>query len=126
MKTNLAVVILYENPSTREEAVEFCNRLISRFLSYCEFDVNWWSFSELNDAQAASAAAVKVVKANLIVFAVSAKGDVPPETKTWVETWLAQRTDHEGAVVALNDPGAIPGVISNETFVYLRNLARRA
>ena len=126
MKTNLGVVVLYENPSTREEAVQFCNQLIARFWSNCEFDLNWRSFSELDDLQAAGDAATKVAKANLIVFAIAPGRDVPAETKTLVETWLAQRTDHEGALVGLNDPGALPGVVSNDTFVYLRNLARCA
>src|ERR1051326_3292197 len=69
MKT-WSVVILFEDKPTREKAVKFCDQLVERHWSRCEFRMNWLGFSALGDSNAARDAAAKMRGADIIVFAI--------------------------------------------------------
>ena len=49
-KAAWSVVVVYEDPAARERAVGFCDQLVSRFWARFEFDVSWWSFALLEEA----------------------------------------------------------------------------
>jgi hypothetical protein len=126
MKTTWSVLILYENDEVRQEAVHFCDRLVQRFWSRHEFDFSWLPFLQLRDASAGPEAGTKASQADMIVFASHADGEVPPWLESWLDTWLGQRSDREGAMIALTDSGPQRNRASADKFVYLRNLAHRA
>src|SRR5438045_4281282 len=122
-KATCSIVVIYQDMEAREEAVKFCDRLIERFWGGYEFDVNWWAVDALSEARAARDASVKAVEADLMVFASGAEAEIPAAVKEWIETWVSQRGDREGALVGLMDPG--PGGALAQKFVYLRNVAHR-
>jgi hypothetical protein len=125
MKTTCSIVVVYEDTTSREKAVCFCDGLAQRFWAKAGFDVSWWSFDHLQSNESAREAAAKAVDADFVVFAVQPESDVPAHVQGWAETWLQERNDREGTLVGL----ANGGHQSQEPaagHAYLRELAHRA
>lgn len=119
------VVVVYEAPPIRERAVRFCERLALEQKS-ADMDLDWWSFTLLSHPPMAQNAAEKAAGADVVVFAMEARGDLPEEIKLWIEKWLNKRGEREGALVGLLDREE--GLHDTPTFreIYLRHAARRA
>src|SRR4051812_21928743 len=81
------VVVIYEAPPIRERAVRFCERLTLEQKS-AEMDMDWWSFTLLSHPTMANNAVEKAAAADVLVFAMEARGDLPEEIKLWIEKWL--------------------------------------
>ena len=126
MKSSWSVVIVYEDVSTREEAVRFSDDLVGRFWADYEFDFGWWAVQDLDQADKGTNAAAKAIKADLLVFALQPDGSMPDAVLAWIEDWIRLRGDHEGALVGLLDPAAAPSGTTTERYLYLRSLAHRA
>ncbi len=124
-KTAWSVVVLYEDAAARDRAVGFCDQMVSRFWAKCELDVSWWSFTLLEQAHPAKAAAEKAAGADLILFSAVPEGEFPLPVKAWIETWLNQRGQREGVLVGLMEPAA--GICGPEgpKHHYLRHTAHR-
>jgi hypothetical protein len=124
MKPNWPIVAVYDE-RCREQAVNFCDSLVQRFWTTADLDVHGASVSNLNDHATFRNSSAKAVGAKFIVFALRPGGEMPSVVCDWIESWLALRGDREGAIVALNDPGAGLGTFISQKFVYLRNVANR-
>jgi hypothetical protein len=120
----LAVMVIYENTKAREAAVAFCDRLVEKFWAHAGFEVSWWSLALLAEAGPARQAAEKAVAADLIVFAAPPEGDLPLHVRAWIEGWLPQRGEREGALVGLIEGTTQAGELTDKHF-YLRRLAHR-
>ena len=119
------VVVVYEDPPIRERAVRFCERLIEEQKSI-EVDADWWSFSLLSHPTLADSAVEKAASADVLVFAMDARGDLPQEIKLWIEHWLNKRGEREGALVGLlGRPEGLHEIASFRE-IYLRHAACRA
>jgi hypothetical protein len=118
------VVVIYEEPSIRERAVQFCERLAEQE-KFSVMEMNWWSFQLLNQTDLAADAAQKAASADVVIFAMGARGDLPDEIKLWIEKWLNKRGEREGALVGLlnRDDGYD---MASFREIYLRHTARRA
>jgi hypothetical protein len=119
------VVVVYEAPAIRERAVRFCERLAIEQKS-ADMDMDWWSFTLLSHPTMANNAVEKAADADVVVFAMESRGDLPEEIKLWIEKWLNKRGEREGALVGLL--GQEEGMRDSATFreMYLRHAARRA
>jgi len=126
MKATWSVVILFEDTQTREKAVRFCDQLVERFWTDCEFKLTWMEFSALRDPNAARDAHAKARGADVFVFATRPEGPVPEIVTDWVERCLANRTDREGTLAGLIDTSAILTVWAEEKHAWLRSVAHRA
>jgi hypothetical protein len=124
-KTNRSIFVVYEDEAAREDAVNFCDRLIERFWTKCHFDVDWVSFKELTDPQSAERATERAAVASAIVFATEPWGWLPAEVRHWTESWIAKRADREGLLIGLGDP-ATKGHDTSNKFTWVRSIARRA
>jgi hypothetical protein len=122
-KAAWSVVVVYEDPAACECAVRFCDQLVNRFWTGFEFNLSWWQFAQLEDADSAKAAAEKAVLADLVVFAANSEVDLPRHIKAWIETWLDQRGEREGMLVGLIEPAGGAGVQEGEKHHFLRNTA---
>ncbi len=125
MKANWSVAVIYEDAGTREEAVVFCDQLIKKFWTECEFDVGWWSFANLREPGSAVDASQKAAEADMVVFATRPEGYMPLDVGAWVENWLGRRGEREGALVGLMAQGADPAGEMTDKHVYLRGVAHR-
>jgi hypothetical protein len=126
MKRNWSVVIVYEDNVVREAAVKFCDHLVKRFWPGEELDVEWRSFESLEAAPSSKQATGKAAEADLIVFSTRPTGNLPSAVELWIETWLAERGEREGALVGLMERAAAPGGAIPHKCMYLRSVAHRA
>lgn len=126
MKATWSVVILFEDKPAREKAVKFCDQLVERHWASCEFRMTWLSFLALGDPNAARDAGARIRGADIVVFAARPEGHLPSAVVEWVEGWLANRTDREGALAGLIDGGPIPTGWAAQKHAWLRSVAHRA
>jgi hypothetical protein len=119
------VVVIYEDPSIRERAVRFCERLAAEE-KFTLLDMDWWSFPLLSHPTLANNAVQKAAGADVVVFAMGARGDLPEEIKMWIERWLTKRGEREGAVVGLLKRDDALQDTASFREIYLRHAARRA
>jgi len=126
MKRTTSITVVYDNASAREMAIGFCDALVSRFWEQFEFAISWWSVQQLERCDSAMQAAKQAGRADIVVFAIGFAEKVPPSLAQWIELWLQERGEHEGALVSL--PSArIPAELGTSTMCfYLRDLAHRA
>src|SRR3954471_8726245 len=118
MKTISPIIVVYENSDCRADAVNFCDKLVKRFWTKCEFDITWLSFEDLTDKPLFQAATDKAASASLIIFSMHPGCEISMTVRAWVEAWVSQREEREGSIVALHDPGHLPGGGVSQNFVY--------
>lgn len=119
-------VIVYENSQSREQALQFWQRMEKQYPTVKEFDVTWWTFESLANPIDADKALSKVTRADLIVFASGSEGDFPDGLKQWIETWLGRRGEREGALVGLVKGQVGLCMLPGLKEIYLRQVAHRA
>ena len=54
--------------------------------------------NELGELASATSVEKAIVDADVVVFAMEARGDLPEELKLWIEKWLNKRGEREGAI----------------------------
>ena len=121
-----SVVILYEDPATRQRAMSVCDHLVLQFLSEVEFKLNWWRADFLEDPAMAAAAAQDAIHADFVVVSCAPGSELTPAVRQWFEQWAAQRAGREGALVDLTEPGADLPQRADHLNIYLRAIAGRA
>jgi len=90
-------------------------------------NVKCYLFEELAIPARMDEAAKAAVDAELLVFAVTPEGDLPPAIKLWTEGWLSRRENLDGYLVGLVlEEGAEVRGVAGLKEVYLRHLAHRA
>lgn len=121
-----SAVIAYEDATTRDRAMQVCERLVQRFWKDMEFDFKWWRFDFLRDAGFARQAARQAAGSDLIVFSAHAGRELPGIVEKWIETWLPWRGRRDGVLVAMigTAEDQLRGLIPIQ--VYLRQVAQRA
>jgi len=120
-----AIVVLYEDNSSRDAAIGLCEALKKTFHEDLDFEITWCRFKYFNDPAVASEAAEIAVRADLIVVSIPRAQDLPLEVKAWFERWLPARESTEGAFVLLQTSEEPPG-LQNSQSSYLYLLAQRA
>lgn len=126
MKTISSIIVVCENKPARDHAVKFCDELMNRFWAKCEFDITWLVFEDLAEEALFRPATLKAASADLVIFSMCPGCEIPRPVRSWVEAWLSQRGEREGAIVGLRDPGHLPGGGVSQNFVYLHSVAHRA
>jgi hypothetical protein len=126
MKAVSPILVLCENDHCRPAAVAFCDRLVKRFWTSCEFDVTWLYFDDLAEQAKFDTAVNQAVSAPMLIFSMRPGSAVSREVQAWAEVWIGQRREREGSIVAVGDPGHIAAGGVSQNFVYLRSLAHRA
>jgi len=125
MKKTWSIVVIYEDTATREHAVRACDHLVKRFWAEGELDVTWWSCAMLAEPALARQGVEKAVQADLIILSLCRDRELASPVSEWIESWLAQRGDREGALVDLTGQEAEAGGAAAERHIYLRHAAHR-
>jgi hypothetical protein len=118
------VVIVYENPAIREHAVRFCERM-SKEQKCPATEMTWCPFQSLASSDLAADVLQSAVRADVLIFAMDSRGDLPKDIKLWIELWLNKRGEREGALVGLLQREE-PHEMASFREIYLRHAARRA
>jgi hypothetical protein len=120
-----AIVVLYEDDSSRDAAIRLCKTLEKIFHAELDFQITWCRFKYFNDPAVASEAAEIAAQADLIIVSIQRVEDLPLEVKAWFERWLPDRESTEGALVLLQTSEE-PASAQNMQSSYLYLLAQRA
>jgi len=126
MKGKAIIAVVYENAETREAGVAFCDSLVQKFRGRVGFDVSWWPFSLLAEAEASSEALKRAGEADYIVFTSSAESELPQHVLNWVEQLVVQRGEREGTLIGLAHPAKTQLAAPAKVHFYLRSVAHRA
>lgn len=118
------VVVIYEDISIREHAIQFCERLSSE-QKPSELEITWCPFQCLAAPDPGDDLLENAIRADVLVFALDASGDLPAPVKRWIELWLNKRGEREGALVGLLQREE-PHEMASFREIYLRHTARRA
>jgi len=121
---NCAIVVLYEDNSSRDAAIRLCNSLEKIFHSEIDFEITWCRFKYFNDPAVAREAAEIAAGADLLIVAIQRPEELPLEVQVWFERWLQHRKSSEGALVLLQTSESTIPAISQNPYLYL--LAQRA
>ena len=122
MKATWSVVVIFQDAEVRDIAVGFCDNLVQRFWSRCEFEAGWWSFAQIDDPLLRQ----KALEANSLVIALRPDAELPVSVRLWFEEWLAERPNREGALVGLAGMSGTPMCrLSPVAEVFLREVAHR-
>jgi hypothetical protein len=114
------VLVLLEDDAMRSRAVQFCDDLVQKFWMTMSFQIRWANYASLQDPGTAREIADLAAKADMIIFV--AEKPIPAEVKSWIELWLSERPDREGALVDLYC--SQPAYLDKQ--IYLRTVAHRA
>ena len=125
MRKTLTIVVIHDNSAGRVQATLACDRLVERFWSECEFEVNWWPCDILSQHHSATEAMSKAITADIILFAFQSATELPNAVKEWIETWLSQRGEREGALVDLASRADQAHETAANRHFYLRQVAHR-
>ena len=121
-----SAAIAYEDSTTRDRALETCDRLMQKFWTDVEFEFSWWRFDFLRDKGIFKAAVEAAARSDLIMISAHAARQLPEAVQDWIETWLGRRERGTGVLAAMIGIGedALKGW--TPIHVYLREAAQRA
>jgi hypothetical protein len=120
------VVLVCEDNAARQHALRSQAGLGLEDAKPKDKSAGWWLFEQLSVKAHAGEAAAKAAAADLVVFSVSTTGDLPGHVKLWIEMWIANRKDREGALVCLVSHPHSPAYLASLKEIYLRHTAHRA
>lgn len=119
------MVVVFEDATTRGQAVEVCDHLVERFWTDCDLAVSWLSCEMLGEPALARDALQKAAEADLLIFAVGSQEEVPLPVREWIETWLSLRGEREGALMDLFGKETEAEEAPAARHGYLRRVAHR-
>jgi len=100
------LVVLAEDVTTQESALDACQRILARFDAELDFDVTAWRISDLGDLVAAHRAADALTRADILLLFLRGN-DLAPETLPFLESAIERRSKRTG-VLALAVVGPSP------------------
>jgi len=121
-----SALIAYEDSTTRNRAMQICDRLVQKFWKDVEFDFSWWRFDFLGDTGIVKAAGNAAARSELILISAHAGRELPAPVQGWIETWLPRREPGKGVLVAMIGTGEDRLKGLTPIHVYLREAAQRA
>ncbi len=95
------IVVLYDGDMTRTRALAACDYLVNQFWQDVELEFHWWRTDFLRDSTLATVASSNAVASDFLIVCLDSHGEIAPELESWFESWLANRSGREGALVDL-------------------------
>ena len=115
-------VVIYEDFAAGERGQRFYEKLVAAMDGDCISTHNLWSFPVLAIAEMRNIAASAAAAADIVIFAVSGRDELPAAVKEWIEMWAWLIEDTRPALVALvESPNGESGSIRG----YLRSVTAR-
>ena len=120
---NVGVTLVYHDPPTHAWAGEVYERLRKR-AGQDSVHTTWWKISDLMEPGVLAGAVSTAMRADVIVVAINAAERLPLPFHVWVDTWLPNRLQVAGCLVALIGSAEAPNGHSSRMRDYLRAVAR--
>jgi len=120
------LVVAYEDTETRSRALHLYDHLAQQLLDDYDFQCSWWKFDHLSNLTLRQQAADAAIEANMVIFSLRVREELPRAHTLWLEDWILRRHHRKAALVAI-----IAGVGGQEReaghlLAYLQNAARLA
>jgi len=125
MNAKWSVLALFQGSAARVTAVEFCDALVQRFWPRTTFELSWFDGDEILDVSTSDSALRAAKHADLLLVTAAQRGNLPPQTKQWLEMALHRRGEREGILAGLCTPNTGITQESAATEQYLRKLAHQ-
>lgn len=124
--TNFAFRIagIYEDILTQNWAMQMCQPLRQKFGKE-SIQHTWHDVHSLGDHQFLMQAVRAALAADVIVIAVQAAEELPPELCAWIDVWLPRRHARVGALATFVGVAGQPDTQAVRTQNYLEAVARR-
>ena len=95
------IVVLYDGDTTRARALAACDYLVNQFWQDVELEFHWWRTDFLRDSTLATVASTNAVASDFQIVCLDLHREIAPALESWFESWLANRSGREGALVDL-------------------------
>jgi hypothetical protein len=118
------IAVVYQDTLAQSWAIQMC-RPVSQKFGGENVQNTWHSVHSLSDPEILVEAAHAALAADVIVVAVHAADELPPELCAWIDVWLPRRLARVGALAALI---GVAGELASQairTQEYLQAVARR-
>ena len=117
------LLVAYDDVTTRNRALQLCDRLTKKLADDYDFKCTWWKFDHLRDTALREQAADAAAEANMIILSIHADNELPAAVKAWTETWLARKDHGKRALVTLIDGAQQQGQGFCPVQLYLQKVA---
>src|SRR5436190_21103694 len=87
----LVILVAYEDKATRDHAIRVCDHLVAQLQLGIEFVFSWWRFDFLGEPSLALDAAVQASAADVVLFSMHARSELPLAVKQWIESWVDKK-----------------------------------
>lgn len=121
---SLNVAVMYQDAITRGWALQLDGRT-TEWLGSGAMHSTWWKMDFLDHSKIFEESVKAVLVADLLIVAVHASEVIPPSLERWFGAWLPQRTQGDGALVAMVGTTGKSGPALAFTLEYLRRVANR-
>jgi hypothetical protein len=118
------VVLFYEDPPSREHAVDIGNQLAVQFGNEPAPEFDAWEFPALAEPETAFEASQAAAKADIVVFSTHGE-DLRLSVRVWLESWARSRSKVNGVLaLVVTEPmspsASIPALVPRLHQVALR------
>jgi hypothetical protein len=120
-----AIVVVYEDTSTRDRCIRICDHLETELGREIDFVFSWWKFDYLGDPFLSAEATAAAAQSDMVIVSAHAGGKLPSTVEAWIEAWTAKRNGKPGALVALVGMVEDPMTGLTPRHYYLKNVAER-
>ena len=118
------IAVVYQDTVAQSWAIQMCGPVRQKFGGE-NVQNTWHSVHSLSDPETLVEAANAALAADVIVIAVHAVDELPPELCAWIDVWLPRRLARMGALAALIGVPGEPAPQAIRTKEYLQAVARR-
>jgi hypothetical protein len=123
-KPTINFVIVSEDLPCGVLAKHLYDELVDQMEGQLAFTYEVWPFRGLKDPHLRELATRDATEADILIFAVSGREDLPMEVKSWMQTWLGL-SDKTGALVMLSDQDHGSEQYTESVRSYLQDAAAR-
>jgi hypothetical protein len=118
------IAVVYQDALAQSWAMQMCRPVRQKFGGE-NVQNTWHSVHSLSDPEVLLEAAQAALVADVIVIAVHAADEMPPELCAWIDVWLPRRLARMGALAALIGVAGEPAPQVIRTQKYFQAVARR-
>jgi hypothetical protein len=118
------IAVVYQDMLAQSWAIQMCRPVRQKFGGE-NVQNTWHSVRSLSDPEILVEAADAALAADVIVVAVHAANELPPELCAWIDMWLPRRRARAGALAALIGVTGEPASQTICTQEYLLAVARQ-
>jgi hypothetical protein len=122
----LSGVVIYEDKTTRDRAIQLCDSLVRNLWSDLSLEFTWWKFDYLRDAEISRIAVEAATHADVVLFSAHARRQLPSAVESWIESWVQRREKRPAVLVALIGLATDQFKGLSPIHIYLRAVAERA